>query len=241
MLTIGTAPADVGELEDVFEGGGLSRSVTVEFIEVDEAEFGELGFYVAGGGEVEVFVVVGCEWRWHQHSAEGAFAHSLLLADEDGNEGIGGGHGVLCPLCDHGAKPDVECFCPNGAGVDAMGERCDAVDAVPRGELLEIVGEGLISRDGVGVEDALDIDRPCSDVGIDDVDGEGVERQAVDGSEGLGVIFRAIFGFFGEEVVAEVVVVGELLENAFVEGVGRDFFVGWERMTLLLGCGFRAE
>ena len=57
-MTVGTATADVGELEEVFESGVLARIVAVEFIKVDEAEFGELALYVARIAEVKVFVVI---------------------------------------------------------------------------------------------------------------------------------------------------------------------------------------
>ena len=218
LLPIRAAQGERFELQEVFKRRILPRRVAVELIEIDQPEFRQARFVRRSGGEFKLVGIVVAQFGGHEQAAKGAFAQSLSAAHEERHQVVGRHGGVRHPLRRQRAQPHRETLHPQCVHRDALGQGAQAVAAVPRGELLHEVGEGMVGRDERRVQHALHIALPHPDARIDGVDRQGVEVQGRDTAEGGGRSPLAKFGHLSQQVVAKLVPLFEQAQQLLVKG-----------------------
>ena len=170
---------------------------------------------------------------------------ALLLADEDECELVGGGAVSLggsvfrldvwgdasLPLAHHGAHPAGEGGDPERVAGHAHGEWREAVGAVPRGQVVEVVAEGVVLGHEARVEQARHVAVPAGYAVFMQVEHDGVEGHVVEEVE-LVVILRA-FGFL-ELCIGAVAHFGAVLKQVVAH-----FVVLLEELLDLRGVGLQ--
>ena len=216
-LVVGFAEIQHVELHEVLQAGHVAWGESVELIEVDEAHHGEL-LFLEVLADVHLVGVVGAEAGGHEALAEGGFAPSLCLADEDGGGAVGVEVLDSHPLGGEGEHPAVEVVDPVDFGGYAGGQVGEAVVVVPEGDGCEVGSEGVVGWDVGGVEVAEELAAFAFDAGFLDLDVEGVLFAQVEDLEGGGVGV-SVFGLLGEQVVLEFVVFLQVGLEGEVTGV----------------------
>jgi len=167
------------ELHQVLQGGLAPFAVTVELVEIDDAEERKLLFASAHARDVELVDVEGLQFRGQEARAEGRFASALFGADEEWCHGIGALAFHLHPLGGHCQHPSVEAVQPYGGIGHTSGQFCHSVSTVPLGQVVHIMSERVEVRYLLRTEQSAHVLVPAVDARCLCLDAEGVQHALV--------------------------------------------------------------
>ena len=156
-LSVGWAELDVVLGEDVFQQRMLGHGEGVELIDVDQGKAREGHADVVVVLHRQAVVVIVVEFRRKDDFGERRLA-SALPSDDERHDGIAVAAVLAQPVGYHRKHPHVEVVGPMGIlGMYATCEFADAVFAVPSGQVVEIVGHGVVLRDERGIHVAAQV------------------------------------------------------------------------------------
>ena len=234
-LAVGWTVFQLGSREQIFQHNLLALGNLVELVQIDESEAGQSEVEVTLVLEVDAVVVVVHQFSGHQDATEARLA-TALPAYQQRHEGIAAQLALAQPHGHHRAHPDAEQVGPLLVVVGyAQGQGCHSVFAIPRAHLLQIVVDGVVELDVVGVDIAAYVLVPAADAQLQGAHGDGVARlfrQVLEGESQS--CTAAIFGHTSHHVLAQfVALVQKDVDLHRQQGFGRQM-TGEQHAFLLL-------